>query len=277
MKRRISLRVVITLLVAVVAAVLIAVTSALSSSTSFAQNATETLLQPLRSGAAALTRQAERFYNYLYRYDALEAENRALKEQISSMEQQNQQAAELERENTRLRELLNLQSEYSEYTLLPVYITGWDSSNFRSSFTIGKGTASGLETGMCAVTEYGEVVGLITEVGTNWATVTTILDANLKISAQVSGSGYTGVAQGTLQTGLAGDIRLDYLSADAVIKTSDLVVTAGSGYYPKGLTIGHVASFGLSEGGTSRYAVVTAAASFDDLEQVFLITNYTVD
>lgn len=277
MKHKISVRVVVTLLIAVVAAVLIAVSSALSGGTGLGQNITGTLLQPLRSGAAALTRQAERFYNYLYRYDALEADNRNLREQIARMEQQNQQAAELERENARLRELLNLRSEYAEYTLLPAYITGWDSSNFRSNFTIGKGTASGLQTGMCAVTEYGEVVGMITEVGANWATVTTVLDANLKISAQVSGSGYTGVAQGTLQTGLAGDVRLDYLSADAVIKTGDLVVTAGSGFYPKGLTIGHVASFGLSEGGTSRYAEVTAAAGFDGLEQVFVITDYTVD
>ncbi len=277
MKRIFSTRVLVTLIVAVVAAVLIAVSLSLSGGSSVGQNVTNTILQPVRSGVAAITRQAERLYNYIYGYEALEAENRALKEQIAEMEQQAFSAAEYERENARLRELLNLRSDYEDYTFVPAYITGWDSTSWRSSFTIGKGSGSGLELGMCAVTEYGEVVGLITSIGTNWATVTTLLDSNLQLSAQISGSGYTGVTKGTLQTGGSGDLRLEYLAADAVIKTGDLVLTSGSGLYPKGLTIGHITSFGLSEGGTSRYAEVDASASFDNLEQVFLITDYTVD
>ena len=277
MKRIFTSRVITTLIIAVVAAVLIAVSLALSGGRNAGQNVTETVLQPFRSGTAAVTREFERLYNYIYRYEALEAENRYLKEQISQMEQENQQANEYARENERLKELLGMQQDYSEYRIVPAYITGWDSSVYRSSFTIGKGTAAGLQIGMCAVTEYEEVIGLVTDVGANWATITTVLDSNLQISAQVSGAGYTGVAQGTLQTGQAGDIRLDYISADAVLKSGDLVVTSGSGYYPKGLTLGHVASFGISPGGASRYAEVTAAAGFENLEQVFLITEYTAD
>ena len=277
MKRIFNTRVIATLIVALVAAVLIAVSLALSSGRNAGQNLTETLLQPFRTGAAAFTREAERLYNYIYRYEALEAENRLLKEQITQMEQENEQAAQFARENERLRELLNLQEDYPEYRFVPAYIIGWNNSDYRSSFTIGKGTAAGVEIGMCAVTEYKQIVGLITAVGANWATVTTVLDSNLQISAQVSGAGYTGVAQGTLQTGQAGDIRLDYLSADAVLKSGDLVVTSGSGYYPKGLTLGRIASFGLSEGGTSRFAEVSAAADFTQLEQVFLITDYIVE
>lgn len=277
MKRIFNTRVLATLIVAVVAAALIAVSLSLSGGRNVGQNVTETLLQPFRSGAAAVTRQIERMYNHAFRYEALEAENRMLKEQIARMEQENEQSAQYARENERLRELLGLQADYPEFSFLPAYIIGWDSSAYRSSFTIGKGTAAGVEIGMCAVTEYEQVVGLVTAVGANWATVTTVLDSNLQIPAQVSGAGYTGVAQGTLQTGQAGDIRLDYLAADAVLKSGDLVVTSGSGYYPKGLTLGRVAAFGLSEGGTSRYAEVTASAAFEQLEQVFLIVEYRAE
>ena len=276
MKRIFTPRVLAVLIAAVALAAILAVSSAVSSGTSFGERAVGTLLSPLKSGVAAITRQAERLYSYFYGYEALEAENRALREQIAGMEEENRAAAELQRENERLRELLNLAAEYEDYQLLPAYITGWDSTDYRSSFTIGRGSGSGLELGMCAVTEYGEVIGLVTDLGPNWARVTTVLDANLQISAQISGSSYTGVAQGTLQTGLTGDLRLDYLSADAVLKVDDLVVTAGSDRYPKGLTLGRVVSFGLSESGTDQYAALTAAVDFGSLEQVFLITEYTV-
>ena len=49
---------------------------------------------------------------------------------------------------------------------------------------------------MVVVTEYGQVVGLITDIGPNWATVTTVLDTSLEISASVASAGYTGVVQG---------------------------------------------------------------------------------
>ncbi len=275
MKRIFRLRVVITLLAAVIIAALIAVLSGVSQRTTLGQQVTETLLQPVRSGVAALTRQVERVYNYMYDYDRLKAENRQLQERISQLEQENTTAAELQSENERLRELLNLQAEHADYSYLGAYITGWDSSNYRSSFTIGKGTASGIEVGMAAVTEYGQLAGLVTDVGLNWATITTVLDSNLRLSAQISGSGYIGVARGNLQTGFEGDLRLDYITVDAVMKNGDLVVTSGSDSYPKGLTLGYVTAFGLSEGGTDRYATVQAGADFSSLEQVFLILDYT--
>lgn len=275
MKRIFSLRVVITLLVALVIAALIAVGMAVSERTPLGQRITETMLQPVRSGVAALTRQVERIYNYMYDYDRLEAENDILRERIAQLEQENQAAAELLAENERLREFLNLQEEHDEFSYLTAYITGWDSSNYRSSFTIGKGSASGITEGIAALNEYGQMVGVVTDVGLNWATITTVLDSNLRISAQISGSGYTGVAQGTLQTGADGDIRLNYVSVNAVMKNGDLVVTSGSDTYPKGLALGYVSAFGLSEGGTDRFATVTAGADFSSLEQVFLILDYT--
>lgn len=275
MKRIFSLRVAFTLLAAVLVAGVIAVAMAVSPGTSLGQRVTETVLQPVRSGVAALTRQVERIYNYMYDYDRLEVENRQLRERIAQLEQENQTASELKSENERLRQLLNLQDEYSDYTLLGAYITGWDSSNYRSGFTIAKGTASGVGEGMAALNEYGQLVGIVTDVGLNWASITTVLDSNLHISAQISGSGYTGVAQGTLQTGGEGDIRLDYIAVDAVMKNGDLVVTSGSGSYPKGLSLGYITAFGLSEGGTDRYATVSAGADFSSLEQVFLILDYT--
>ena len=104
-----------------------------------------------------------------------------------------------------LKELLGLQEEHEDYRFNEAYIVSWDSSSWKSTFTIGKGTRSGLETGMVVVTEYGQVVGLITDIGPNWATVTTVLDTSLEISASVASAGYTGVVQGAYTTNASGN------------------------------------------------------------------------
>ena len=127
---------------------------------------------------------------------------------------------------------------------------------------------------MCAVTENGQVVGLITKVGVNWATITTIMDSSLEISASIASSGYTGVVQGTYLPDGSSILRMNYLLTDAIIKNDDQVVTTGSTLYPKGLIIGYIAGVGFDETGVSKYADITPAADFDSLEQVFVITQF---
>ena len=200
-----------------------------------------------------------------------------LEEKIASMEDAIRAADTLERENNRLRELLNLAAEHDDYKFLSAYIISWDSTNWKCTFTVNKGQDNGLAVGMCAVTEFGQVVGLVTEVGENWATITTILDSSLEISASVSSSGYTGVVEGSYRTGETGSLRLSYLPTDAVMKNGDQVVTTGSTLYPKDLILGYVADAGLDDTGVSKYAVLDAAVDFGSLEQVFLITEYNTN
>ena len=270
-----SKRVRILLIVALALAVFFAVISTISGSGS--TNLVQTLMNPVRSLVASATRSVERIYNYAYNYENLQARNTVLEEKIASMEDAIRSADTLERENNRLRELLNLAAEHDDYKFLSAYIISWDSTNWKSTFTVNKGQDNGLAVGMCAVTEFGQVVGLVTEVGENWATITTILDSSLEISASVSSSGYTGVVEGSYRTGETGSLRLSYLPTDAVMKNGDQVVTTGSTLYPKDLILGYVADAGLDDTGVSKYAVLDAAVDFGSLEQVFLITEYNTN
>lgn len=136
-----SKRVRILLIVAVALAVLIAVVSTISGSTS--SGFVQTLMGPIRNLTASATRSVERFYNYAYNYENLEAENTVLQEKIASMEESIRSADTLERENERLRELLNLAEEHDDYRFLSAYIIAWDSANWKSTFTINKGSGDG--------------------------------------------------------------------------------------------------------------------------------------
>ena len=262
------------LIVAVALAIVTTVAVAVTEGTSFSTNVVQTLLQPLRSGVAAIDRQAMRIYNYIFSYESLEAENAALKQEILEMQEDVRTAQELQRENQRLQQLLELKDENEDYVFESAYIISWDASSWRSAFTIGKGTNHGLEAGMCAVTENGQMIGLITEVGTNWANITTILDNGLEISASIAASGYTGVVQGTYQSADTRLLRMNYLTNEAILKNGDQVVTTGSILYPKGLLLGTITNVSLDETGVSKYASLEASCNLADLEQVFIITHY---
>jgi len=261
-------------IIAVVLAVLTMVAAAVSSGTPFGENLVGTLLSPFRAGVAAIDRQAERYYNYLFSYESLQAENAELQKKVLSMEEDVRTAETYQRENERLRTLLKLTEEHDDYVLVSAYITSWNSSEYKSAFTIGKGRNSGLTEGMCAVTENGQVVGLVTEVGANWATVTTIMDASLEISASISSSGYTGVVQGTFLPDNTNVLRMNYLTTDAVVKNSDQVVTTGSTLYPRGLLLGYITNVSLDETGVAKYATLEPSCDLGKLEQIFIITQY---
>jgi len=262
------------LIVAVALAIITTVVVAVSGGTTFSENVVGTVLQPLRSGVAAIDRQALRFYNYIFSYESLQAENEALKAQIAAMDEDVRAAQELQRENQRYEQLLEIKEAHEDYQFEPAYLIAWDSSSWRSSFTIGKGSNHGLEIGMAAISENHQMIGLITDVGTNWATITTILDNGLEISASIASSGYTGVVQGTFESEDTQMLRMNYLSTDAQLKNGDQVVTTGSTLYPKGLMLGKITNVSLDETGVAKFAGLKASCDLDDLEQVFIITGF---
>ena len=263
------------LIAALVVAILAAIVLGLSSGTSLFENAVGSVLSPVRAGMAAIDRQFEKYYNYLFQYAKLESDNAALQSKVLSMEEDIRTVEELQRENERYKALLQLSESHEDYSYVASYITSWNSSDYKSEFTIGKGTNSGLEEGMCAVTENGQVVGLITKVGVNWATITTIMDSSLEISASIASSGYTGVVQGTYLSDGSSVLRMNYLPTDAILKNDDQVVTTGSTLYPRGLLLGYLTNVGLDETGVAKYATLEASCDLANLEQIFIITQFS--
>ena len=235
------------------------------------------LLTPFRSAATALTNTVERYYSYMFKYEALEAENQVLKAQIAQMEDVARQADATSRENERLRKTIKLQNAHESYVLQDAYIIGWSSTDFTSVLTINRGSDAGIATNMCAVTETGEVVGLVTQVGKNYAEVKTVLDSTLEISSTISSSGYNGMVKGGYISGNETLLRMDYLPSSAIIRNNDQVVTSGSTVYPRGLIIGSVVDAGFEETGVAKFALLEPAAEINALEQVFIITNYTTE
>ncbi|MBE6951653.1 MAG: rod shape-determining protein MreC [Ruminococcaceae bacterium] len=237
----------------------------------------KTILQPLRSGAQALTSQAEGIYSYLFRYEALEEQVKALEAENAQLREEVRAAAALTREVERLTAALDLKTQREDFKLLDAYIIGWDSGDWSERCTINKGSVAGVQVDQCVITANGEVVGLVTEVGLNYAVVKTVLDSSLEISSTIATSGYNGMVQGGYATGEEGFLRMNYLPSDSVICNHDQVVTAGSTLYPRDLVLGNVVDAGFDETGVAKYAILEPAADFGSLEQIFVLTSYKAE
>jgi rod shape-determining protein MreC len=181
----------------------------------------------------------EQVYGYIYKYDELEAENRELRAQISQMEEQVRLSEAALKENEKLRELLKLSVKNDSFEFVDAMVISWASSNWSSSFFIDKGTRSGLSVGDCVTTEEGLVIGLITEVNANSATVKTLIDSSTAIGALLQDASITAVAEGDFELMTKGCLKLTYIFDNSEVLIGDTVLTSGSGgVYPSGLEIG---------------------------------------
>ena len=276
MRNLFSTKVKFILIFAIILSIALAIASGITNTT-VVDLAVKGILAPFRAAGTALTTTAEKYYGYMFRYEALAAENEVLKKQIAEMEDTARQAESVARENQRLRKGLNLLETHEDYVLVDAYIIGWSSSDWENTLTINRGTNSGIQKNMCAITENGEVVGLVTEVGVNYAEVTTVLDSTLEISGTIASSGYNGMVRGGYIDGNQTLLQMNYLPSAAIIRNKEQVVTSGSTVYPRGLIMGNIVDAGFEETGIAKYALLDPAAEINSLEQVFIITQYTTE
>ena len=273
MRHFFSPKVRVVLIIAVLLSVAMAIISSLSG-LSLPEMMVQGVIAPLRTGVSRLRDGAEQYYSYLFRYEALEAENARLKEQVAQLQADARTADSLARENDRLRDALNMKATHEDYDLVDAYIIAWSSNDWTSTLTINRGQNAGLEEGMCAITANHELVGLVIEVGSNYAVIRTIKDSALQISATLASSGNNGQVRGNYNSGDANLLRMDYLPSSSIIRNNDPVVTSGSTVYPRDLVVGYVVDADFDDTGVAKYALLKPAADIDTLEQVFILTNY---
>ena len=231
-------------------------------------------IKKLKNESEGLSSGREEF---LERRRALEAENAVLKAKIAEMEEEARSADSLKRENERLKELNKLTETRQDFQMMDSYVISYSAVDWSSTLTIDRGSVDGVEEGMCAITANGAVVGLITEVGTNYSVVKTVLDSSLEISGTIASSGYNGIVTGAYITGQEGLLRMDYLASSAIIRNRDQVVTSGSTVYPRDLMMGYVVDAGFDETGVAKYALLEPAVEVGGLEQVFILMAFDED
>lgn len=232
---------------------------------------------PFQKVAQALVSRVEGFYGYLFNYDMLMQENENLRAQIAELEKQVRENEQAKEENVKLRELLNLSQKNSSFVFESAKVVSWNASNWASTFTISKGAESGLEVGDAVVTEYGVLVGTVSEVGTNWSTVDTVVDIGTSIGVLVGAEETSAMLLGDYTLMSSQYMKISFVAESGQVITGDIVVTSGAGgAYPQGLILGTVSSVHSEAAGQIEYAVVEPFTDLNALTQIFVIKDYQV-
>lgn len=267
------------LIAALLLTAVVTMTSALFPNvTSPLSNVIGVVSSPFQRVASAFTGWVEGVYDYAFRYEQLLEENEALQQELSEVRSELREAQDAQSENEDLRNALGLVEEKTDLTLMDVTVTEGKASSWESTLTISKGSNAGIAVNDVVITGTGYLVGVVQEVGTNWATLITILDPSISVSATVYRTGDTLMLESDLSLMTEGKCKLTYLSADAVFISGDEVLTSGAnGTYPSGLVVGYIESVEMEPSGLERYAVVTPAADFDNLSTLFVVTDFNND
>jgi rod shape-determining protein MreC len=234
------------------------------------------LLTPMQKVFNYATEAVDGFASYFYKFDELVEENIALRERIAELEKQNYDAAELEERSAWMSNFLEMKSQHTDFKMLSASVTGRENGNYSKILTIDVGTGAGVTKNMPVVTSEG-IVGRITELGYNWAKVTTIVEAQTSVGAYIERTEDAGICEGQFDLAPDGMCRMSYLPAEAQIAVGDRVLSTGYGsVYPRGLVIGYVETVGINEFTRSPDVTVKCAVDFSELTQVMIITDYEI-
>ena len=171
------------------------------------------VLVPLQTGVNAVGRG---IYNGIRDYtqlkDALE-ENESLKEEVARLTEENNRLQANQFELARLRDLYELDQEYMNYEKIGARIIAKDSGDWFQVFRINKGSADGVEVDDNVIAG-GGLVGIVTDVGANYATVRSIIDDSSRVSAMALQSGDNCIVAGDLTLFEEGRLRITNITRD---------------------------------------------------------------
>src|SRR5262245_51019322 len=153
-------------------------------------------------------------------------------------------------------------------------VTGRPAGAFTQAIVIAAGSDDGVQLNDPVVTADG-LVGLVTRVTSKLARVQLLTDEEAAASAVDLRTDATGIvrhARGTKET-----LVLDRVRKEDVIRVGDQVVTAGwragalSSLYPKGIPIGRVTSWGLTDTDLFQQVQVDPYVDFGSLDAVIVL------
>jgi rod shape-determining protein MreC len=278
-KRLFRFRVFSFFVIAVIIAAITLISVNTGGGSGFVTNILTSLSKPLRSVASSVANVFESIYGYIDDYEKLKAENAELKAQLNKLQQDYRDSSDISAENERLRRLLELSARHPEYKQFDTAaIINWGSSNWSSSFTIGKGSYnSDIKVGDCVITEEGYLIGVVDVVETTSSTVITILDTRFSVGAYIDRTDQRYIAMGDFSLMKQGLLKFGYMEDTAEIVAGDDIITSGKGgILPAGLVIGKVLEVVTSSTGIDKYATVKPSVDLKNLANVYLITSFEI-
>ena len=235
------------------------------------------VLMPVQSGVNRVGKALYRDVKDREMMRSALSENKQLKLQLDALTQENTRLESDRFELRRLRALYQLNQNYGQYRMTGARVIAKDTGGWFHIFRIDKGSADGIRVDMNVIAG-GGLVGIVMDVGANYATVRSIIDDVSRVSAMALQSGDTCIVSGDLQMYADGRLKLSDITDTADIKDGDKIVTSTiSAKFLPGILIGYADGIKTDPTRLTRSGSLIPVADFGTIQEVLVILDRKAD
>lgn len=233
-----------------------------------------TITAPFQSVISNISGSVTGFLDRFFKAEEISEENERLKEENRKLIEQMVDYENYKHENESLKKQLEIEEENPEWETMTASVIGRDPADQFYSFTIDKGSLDGVSYQDPVITSDG-LVGIVSEVGTVFSKVTTILDVRLNVACQDVRTQDVATVSGDIAMAQNGQCRMSLIPRESGVARGDIIQTAGtSGLYPQGVVIGRVSEVDFEPQGTMMYAVIEPTNDIKNIKDVVVITSF---
>lgn len=198
-------------------------------------------------------------------------ENDKLTSEINDLKTEMQILIHQEYELEWYRDLYENDSVYQNAEKVAARIISRNPNGACDMFVIDKGEDEGIEVDM-NVLAGGGLVGIITDVGSNWAKVRTIIADDSSVSGRFQPTSDTCIVKGNMRRMDDGYIDVEMINLNAEVYDNYEVLTSYiSDKYLPGILIGYVTNIRKDPSELNKRAYLTPVVDFEHLEAVLIV------
>ena len=235
------------------------------------------IVVPLQDGMNGIGKWFTNKADYFNSVKKLTKKNKELESQVNELTEENSLLAQNKYELERLRDLYQLDQDYSSYEKIAANVIGKDSGNWFDIFTINKGSKDGIKKDMNVISG-GGLVGIVTDVGKDYAKVRAIIDDESSVSVSFANTSDTGIVSGDLKLMDDGAMNVTEVLKDAKVTEGDMVVTSKiSDKFVPGILVGYVTNIKLDSSELTQSGQIIPVVDFKHIDEVLVITQLKDD
>ena len=235
------------------------------------------IVVPLQDGMNGIGKWFTNKADYFNSVKKLTKKNKELESQVNELTEENSLLAQNKYELERLRDLYQLDQDYSSYEKIAANVIGKDSGNWFDIFTINKGSKDGIKKDMNVISG-GGLIGIVTDVGKDYAKVRAIIDDESSVSVSFANTSDTGIVSGDLKLMDDGVMNVTEVLKDAKVTEGDMVVTSKiSDKFVPGILVGYVTNIKLDSSELTQSGQIIPVVDFKHIDEVLVITQLKDD
>lgn len=228
---------------------------------------------PVQDGLSTLVQPIGNAVDNVTSLFAIREENARLTARLAELEERRTSFAELERQNTELRNLIGLK-ESAGYEGVAARTVGWSSSNYEWTVTLDVGATDGVALDMPVVNADG-LVGRVVQVTETASRVLLAVDPNFSASVRTARDGEAGTIEGQGSE----PMLFRPLDPEIELEVGEEIVTSRfeNGIFPSGIPVGTVEEIGEANSLLVRDVLVRPYVDFTSIDIVLVVQNAPVE